>query len=258
MRITVKEDSMKTTRNKIEDKMNEIYVAVKQKEYVEGKIAALCDKYNNRLGLDYNQKRALLKSLCYDTTSLFRDCFETSMLGMKRCITRVEAYQSKDNVDIDAAVLDIVEMLWTLKDMVSTMVPIKDLPSCKKLTEMSPADIISKAKDLVKSDVIKASVSALILGSKISDVISIEDVKSYYNDRLSRLTEEIKIKNGESCPVELFLLDKFNAEIGYCNIALLKAGVGITEELKALVEIGRTHIEKYENNIQKYSGAYVG
>ena len=69
---------------------------------------------------------------------------------------------------------------------------------------------------------------------------------------------EINIKNGESCPVELFLIDKFNAEIGYCNIALLKAGMGVTEELKALVEIGRAHIEKYENNLQKYSGSYVG
>ena len=238
--------------------LNEIYVATKEKEYVDGKIAALCEKYNNRLGLDYSQKRALLKSPCHDTTSLFRDCFETSMLGMKRCMTRLEAYQSKDIVDIDSAVFDIVEMMWALKDIVTTMVPIKDLPSCKKLTEMSPVDIITKAKDLVKNDVIKASMSALILGSKICDVVRIEDVKSYYTDRLSQLTEEINIKNGESCPVELFLIDKFNAEIGYCNITLLKAGIGATEELKALVEIGRAHIEKYENNLQKYSGSYVG
>lgn len=238
--------------------MNEIYVATKQKEYVEGKIAALCEKYNNRFGLDYSQKRALLKSLCHDTTSLFKDCFETSMLGMKRCMTRVEAYRSKDNVDIDSAVFDIVERLWALKDIVSAMVLIKDLPSCKNLTELSPVDIISKAKDLVKSNVIKASMSALILGSKISDVVRIEDVKSYYGEHLLQLTEEIRIKNGEICPVELFLIDKFNAEIGYCNIALLKAGIGVTEELKTLVEISRTHIEKFENNLQKYSGEYVG
>lgn len=57
------------------------------------------------------------------------------------------------------------------------MVPIKDLPSCRKLTEMSHTDIMSNAKDLMKSDVIKAGVSALILGSRISDVVRIEDVK---------------------------------------------------------------------------------
>ena len=41
-------------------------------------------------------------------------------------------------------------------------------------------------------------------------------------------------------------MDKFNAEIGYCNIALFKAGIGAAEELKGLVEIGKKHIEKYE------------
>ena len=46
--------------------------------------------------------------------------------------------------------------------------------------------------------------------------------------------------------MEQFLLDKFNAEIGYCNIALFKAGIGAVEELKELVEIGKKHIEKFE------------
>lgn len=44
--------------------------------------------------------------------------------------------------------------------------------------------------------------------------------------------------------IEQFLLDKFNAEIGYCNLALVKAGIGITEELRDMAEIGRKHIEK--------------
>ncbi len=46
--------------------------------------------------------------------------------------------------------------------------------------------------------------------------------------------------------MEQFLLDKFNAEIGYCNIALFKAGIGAVEELKGLAEIGKKHIEKFE------------
>ena len=45
---------------------------------------------------------------------------------------------------------------------------------------------------------------------------------------------------------DLLCLNKTNAEIGYCNIALLKAGIGAAEELKGLVEIGKKHIEKYE------------
>jgi hypothetical protein len=60
------------------------------------------------------------------------------------------------------------------------------------------------------------------------------------------LNSEIRTKGWLISPIEQFLQDKFNAEIGYCNIALLKAGMGAVEELKGLVEIGKMHIEKFE------------
>jgi hypothetical protein len=55
------------------------------------------------------------------------------MLGMQRCVNKVKAYQTKDDLDIRIAQLDIVEMLCELKDIVRTMVPIKDLPSCNTI-----------------------------------------------------------------------------------------------------------------------------
>ena len=227
--------------------MNEIFVAIKETDYIEGQIGALCEKYNNRCGADYVQQRALFRSYCHDTIKLFEDCFETSMLGMQRCVSKVKGYQAIDDLDIRKATFDIVDMLCGLKDIVRTMVPIKDLPSCKKLTELSAEDIVSKAKDLVKNDFVKAGVGAYLLGSKVNDVVRIEDVKGYYSERLAQLNNEIQTKGRAISPMEQFLLDKFNAEIGYCNIALLKAGIGAAEELKGLVEIGKKHIEKYEN-----------
>lgn len=222
--------------------MNEIFVAIKDIDYIEAKIDALCDRYNNRYGADYIQQRALFRSYCHDTIKVFDDCFVASMLGMMRCKAKVLSYQKMDNIEIGRATLDIVDMLADLKIIVRNMVPIKDLPSCKKLIGLSPEDIISKAKDLVKSDIIKAGVGALLLGSKISDIVKIEDIRGYYSDHLAQLTKEIQQKGGEMSPIEQFLMYKFNAEIGYCNIALLKAGIGISEELKGLAELGRKHI----------------
>lgn len=243
------------------DNMNEIYVAVKDIDYIEAQIDALCYKYNNRQGADNMQQRALFRCYCHDTIKVFDDCFVTSMLGMIRCKAKVEAYHALDNIEIGAATLDIIDMLCHLKMLVRTMVPIQDFPSCKKLTELSPEDIISKAKDLVKNDVVKVGVGALLLGTKICDVVRIEDVRGYYNDRLSQLTQEILTKGGLTTPIEQFLIDKFNAEIGYCNVALFKAGIGISEELRGLVEIGRKHIEKYENELMKnrevFQGRYI-
>lgn len=231
--------------------MNEIFVAVKEIDYIEAKIDSLCKKYNSRHGVDYVQQRALFRSYCHDTIEVFDDCFATSMLGMIRCKAKIVAHQTMDTIEIDKAALEIVNMLWDLKMIVRTMVPIKDLPSCKKLTELSPEDIVSKAKDLVKNDIIKVGAGALLLGSKFCDVVKIEDVRRYYTDRLSQLTEEIRIKRGVISPIEQFLMDKFNAEIGYCNMAMFKAGIGVTEELKGLEEIARKHIEKYESELLK-------
>lgn len=238
--------------------MNELFVAIKENDYIEAEIDALCKKYNNRNGTDYIQQRALFRSYCHDTIRVFDDCFATSMLGMMRCKAKVQAYQTMDNIEIGKATFDIVDMLVDLKMIVRTMVPIKDLPSCRKLIPLSPEDIISKTKDLVKSDIVKAGVGALLLGSKIGDVIKIEDVRRYYDERLAQLTSEILQKGGEMSPIEQFLLDKFNAEIGYCNVALLKTGIGITEELKGLAEIGRKHIMKYENEVLKSSAEFQG
>ena len=227
-------------------KMNEIFVAIKETDYIEAQIGGLCEKYNNRCGADYVQQRALFRSYCYDTIKLFEDCFETSMLGIQRCVAKVKGYQTIDNLDIRRATFDIVDMLCELKDIVRTMVPIKDLPSCKRLTELSAEDIVSKAKDLVKNDIVKAVVGVYILGSKVNDLVKIEDVKGYYSERLAQLNSEIQTKGKGISPMEQFLLDKFNAEIGYCNIALFKAGIGAVEELKGLAEIGKKHIEKFE------------
>jgi len=230
--------------------LNEIYVAKKDKEYVLSKIECLCKKYNNRHAPDYKQQRTLFRNYCHDTIDVFNDCFETSMLGMIRCINKVERYQKLDGIEIDMATLDIVDMLMKLRAIVYSMVAIKDLPSCKGLIGLSPEDIISKAKNLVKSDIIKAGVGVILLGSKIHDVVKIEDVRSYYKDCLTQLNNEIETKREPISPIERFLLDKFNAEIGYCNLALFKAGISITEEVKGLIEIGKKHIEKYEHNYQ--------
>ena len=84
----------------------------------------------------------------------------------------------------------------------------------------------------------------------MNDVVNIEDVKNYYADRLKQLDCEIQVKGGSVSPIEQYLLDKFNAEIGYCNLALFKSGIGITNELKGLVETGKKHIERFESRQQ--------
>lgn len=228
--------------------LTEIYVATKDKDYVLEKIHDLCDKYHNKSVPDYKQQRLLFRNYCHDTLVVFKECFETSMLGMTRLIKKVEGFKKQDNIEIKTAALEISNLLIELNSLVVSMVPIKDLPSCKRLIGLSAEDIIEKSKDLVKNGIVKAEIGAVLLGSNIKNVVNIENIRNYYQNNLEELKNEIQIKAKLISPIEQFLLDKFNAEIGYSNIALLKAGIGITEKLIDLVNIGKKHIEKYEKS----------
>lgn len=84
-------------------KLNEIFVAIKETDYIEAQIGKLCEKYNNRYGVDYIQQRALFRNYCHDTINVFEDSFETSMLGIQRCVNKVKIYQTKDDLDIRIA-----------------------------------------------------------------------------------------------------------------------------------------------------------
>ena len=234
-----------------------LIVAIKETDYIETKIKDLCEKYNYRRGDNYIQQRAWFRSYCHDTLQFIDECFETTMLAMVRCKAIIEAYKNKDDVNVELASYDIFQILCELLDVVRRMVYIKDLPSCKKLIGLSAEDIISQAKDLVKSDVVKGTIAALLLGSKVCDVFKIDDVRNFYKDELEELNSELQIKDKTPSPIEQFLFDKFNAEIGYCNLALFKTGINITRELEDLAKIAHKNIEKYESYNVNYSNTTI-
>lgn len=48
-------------------------------------------------------------------------------------------------------------------------------------------------------------------------------------------------------PMEQFLMEKFDAEIGYCDLAAQKAGLGIVKESADLINISKKNIAKFES-----------
>ncbi len=44
-------------------------------------------------------------------------------------------------------------------------------------------------------------------------------------------------------------MDKFNAEIGYCDIASIKTGVCAAKEVLGLLDIARKNIDKLERQL---------
>lgn len=154
-------------------------------------------------------------------------------------------------------------MLLKLRGITINSIAFKDLPSCKELTKLSPEDIVSSANDLTKNTIVKATTSAVFLGKTIRDAINIMDVRNFYKSNLEELEKELLENNGDVSPIEQFLISKFKAELGYCHIAMFKAGIGGLKEIKTLAEIAHTDIKNHEDflngnkNLDKANTALV-
>ena len=103
----------------------------------------------------------------------------------------------------------------------------------------------------MKNDIVKAGVCFLLLGLGVGKAINIADIKKLYKGFLDELQKEILEKNDGISPVEQELMDWFNAEIGYCDLAMFKAGISIGENVADLIDIAQKNIDKYENRSLK-------
>lgn len=223
---------------------------IRDKENTIAQIEHLCKKYNAKNAANNVQSVALFKAYCRETISMLETCFATEMQGVTRCKRFVEAFLYTDDINnTQAATIQIFDMLMQLRNIAQNATLIKDLPSCKKLTELSTEDAIAAATDLIKSDIVKGIAKSWILGTKIKDAIEISDIRKYYNDQIEELQKELHEEQREISPIEQFLMDKFNAEIGYCDIASVKTGIGAAKELVGLLDIARNNIKKFEQQL---------
>ena len=85
---------------------------------------------------------------------------------------KLALYQKNDDPSKVSAIslyaADIASGLYTI---ILNSVPIKDFPSCKKLSELSAEDALSVINDLGKYNIVKATVGSVLLGKKINDMI---------------------------------------------------------------------------------------
>lgn len=225
---------------------------IKGKENAVAQIEHLCKKYNSKNAANNVQSVARFKAYCRETIAMLETCFATEMQGAARCKRFVEKFLHTDNIKItQIGTIQIFDMLMRLRSIAQNAIRIKDMPSCKKITELSTEDAIAAATDLIKSDIVKGIAKGLILGTKIKDAIEISDVRRYYNDQIEELQKELREEQREISPIEQFLMDKFNAEIGYCDIASVKTGIGAAKEVGDLLDIARNNIKKFEQQLDK-------
>ena len=144
---------------------------------------------------------------------------------------------------------EVDHILLELRYIIESSIPFEDLPSCKHLTELSTSDAISAINDLGKNSIVKAVVCAGLLGKNISDSIEISDVEKYYLRQIEELERELAEEHREMCNIEVFLMAKYQAELGYCHQARVKTGIGTVKEIVGIINNASEAIRKYEEMV---------
>lgn len=135
---------------------------INDKNNAVAQIDNLCKKYNLKNAANNVQSIAIFKAYCRETIDMLETCFATEMQGAARCKRFVEKFLHTDNINITAiGTIQIFDMLMRLRNIAQNAIRIKDMPSCKKLIELSPEDAIAAAADLIKSDIVKGIAKSL-------------------------------------------------------------------------------------------------
>ena len=227
--------------------MRGIFVITKDKEEALGVFDNLAKEFQNRHASTDKQSVSICKAYCSECKKAIKECFSYEMWGPKQCLNKLEHHYINDDPYKTSSILfDVFAMVSNLRSIISTSVPIKDLPSCKNLCELSTSDAISAINDLGGNGIIKVVVCAGLLGKNISDNIEISEIENFYKRNIDELEYELKLEKREPNDMEEFLLTKYRAEICYCHNARLKTGIGIVKELSSITQNITEHIQKYE------------
>ncbi len=225
-----------------------IFIIVKDKESSLEQFNKLKERYGNlHGGYNLHQQVSLCKAYCHDLQSAIRECFESEMYGPQNCLKKLALYQKNDDPSKVSAIslyaADIASGLYTI---ILNSVPIKDFPSCKKLSELSFDDAVSAINDLGQNKIVKVAVCSILLGKKIYDRIQISDIESFYKERICELETELHEIERPAIDMEEYLLMKFKAELGYCQKARIKTGLGAVKEIVGIIGNIDDAIENYE------------
>ena len=74
-------------------------------------------------------------------------------------------------------------------------------------------------------------------------------MEKYYLRQIEELKRELTEEHREMCNIEVFLMAKYQAELGYCHQARVKTGIGTVKEIVGIIDNASEAIRKYEEMV---------
>ena len=140
------------------------------------------------------------------------------------------------------------------------VIPLSDFPSCKHMLSLENDLIKTAIKELCEENpIVKQLINIGAIAKGIYDANTIIQVLWFYKDFVVELEREKNDEHWTLCETEQWLLDKSNAECGYCYLALLKVGCTLSKDIHDFIDEAKAHAsilhfeEKWQNHSEQYS-----
>lgn len=151
-------------------------------------------------------------------------------------------------------------ILCDIKDRFAHVIPLSEFPSCKHMLSLEKDLIKTAIKELCEDNpVVKQLINIGAIAKGIYDANTIIQVLWFYKDFVVELEREKNEEHWHLCETEQWLLDKSNAECGYCYLALLKVGCTLSKDIHDFIDEAKAnqsiyHFEEtYHNQNDQYS-----
>lgn len=206
----------------------------------------------------------------YDTASQRAFCEKVYKILSTRMVQGVYAVEKikkkiKEGMTSDNATLLMATSSYALgifcdiKERFAHVIPLSDFPSCKHMLSLEKDLIKTAIKELCEGNpVVKQLVNIGAIAKGIYDADTIIQVLLFYKNFVLELEREQNDEHWTLCEMEQWLLDKSNAECGYCYLALLKVGCTLSKDIHDFIDEAKAHqsIHHFENTWHNQTDQY--
>ena len=178
---------------------------------------------------------------------------------------KIKEGMTSDNVTILMGTCSYAySILYDIKNRFAHVIPLSDFPSCKHMLSLEKDLIKTAIKELCEDNpVVKQLINIGAIAKGIYDANTIIQVLWFYKDFVVELEREKNEEHWHLCETEQWLLDKSNAECGYCYLALLKVGCTLSKDIHDFIDEAKAHASihhfeaSYHNPTDQYSAQAI-
>ena len=183
------------------------------------------------------------RAFCEKVYKILTTRMVQGLYAIEKTKKKIKEGMTSDNVTILMGTSTYAySILCDIDSRFAHVIPLSDFPSCKHMLSLEKDLIKTAIKELCEDNpIVKQLINIGAIAKGIYDANTIIQVLLFYKNFIVELEREQNDEHWTLCEMEQWLLDKSNAECGYCYLALLKVGCTLSEDIHDFIDEAKAH-----------------